>query len=273
MTCQRGGISHPLLMLPPSPNFRIFWHALPPRLAGFALCAFGSLLSPCQAFTTTFLDGDFTTTWNTVDPTNGRTTDQDSGDGGSFVTSVVSSGGNPGAFLDIRLNIGSDNRVMGTFSWREDFTIHPATVGGITQIQYSFDAKRGDSNAVGNAQAFGLAIRQNGIHYYNYYANSLTSWNTYSDSDLTASEFAVYGGDFDEATLGGFLTPDFSATGAPITFGYMRMNSTVGGSAFVHGQMDNYSVSVTHNLIPEPSLSILAFGGFVTAASLRRKRA
>jgi hypothetical protein len=37
--------------------------------------------------------------------------------------------------------------------------------------------------------------------------------------------------------------------------------------------MDNYSVSVTHNLIPEPSLATLALGGIVTAASLRRKRA
>ena len=273
MTCQQRGFSDPLLMLPSSLDTRISRFALKPRLAGLSLCVFGSLLSPCHAFTTTFIDGDFTTTWNTVAPTNGRTTDQDSGDGGSFVTTVLSSGGNPGAFLDIRLNIGMDNRIMGTFSWREDFTIHPATVGGITHVQYSFDAKRGDSNAAGNAQAFGFAIRQNGIHYYNYNANSLTSWNSYSDTDLTAAEFGVYGGDLDEATLGGFLTPDFSASGAPITFGYMRLNSTVGSSAFVHGQMDNYSVVVTHNLIPEPSLATLALGGLVTAASLRRKRA
>lgn len=240
---------------------------IPPILRMMWACL---LVLPTQAVTTLFSDGDFTTPWTTVMPTNGTTTDQDSGGGGSQATSVSLTGGNPGAFLDILLNIGSNSRIVGTFSWRDDFTIDPAAVGGITNISYSFDSKRGAASNLGNAQAFGIAIRQNGIHYYNYNANSLTSWETYSDSDLTVGELAVYGGEADEAAAGGFLTPDFSATGAPITFGYMRLNSTVGSNAFVHGFMDNYSVTVEHPLVPEPSVIALVLGGMLFAGRRRR---
>lgn len=238
-----------------------------------SLCALGLVLAtfPVGAATTVFTDGDFVSTWNTVMPTNGLTTNPDSGGGGSQTTTVSLSGGNPDSFLDIRLNVGSNNRIVGTFSWREDFTINPAAVGGITNISYSFDAKRGASTNAGNAQAFGIAIRQNGIHYYNYNANSLTTWNTYSDTNLTNAELAVYGGESDEASAGGFETPDFSASGAPITFGYMRLNSTVGSNVFVHGFMDNYSVTVEHNLVPEPTLSVLVLMG-AAAFTARRRR-
>ncbi|WP_269539990.1 PEP-CTERM sorting domain-containing protein [Cerasicoccus fimbriatus] len=225
-----------------------------------------------SAFTTVFSDGDFDPIWNTVMPTNGTTTDPDAGGGGSQTTSVSATGGNPGAFLDILLNIGSSNRIVGTFSWRDDFTIDPAAVGGITNISYSFDAKRGASNNPGNAQAFGMAIEQNGIHYYSYNANSLTDWNNYSDSDFTIGELAVYPGEQDEAAAGGFETPDFSASGAPITFGYMRLNSTVGAAAFIHGFMDNYSVTVDHVLVPEPSTYALALGAVMLVGVVVRRR-
>lgn len=236
-------------------------------LLGFA----GATISS-QAATTVFADGNFNTVWNTVTPTNGTIADLDAGGGGSQTTTVTINGGNPNAFLNILLSIGSGERVVSSFSWRDDFTIDPAVVGGITNIGYSFDAKRGDATNSGNAQAFGMAIRQNGIHYYNYKSSILTTWNNYADSSFTPAELTVYGGQVDEAAAGGFEVPDFSATGAPITFGYMRYNSTLSSSVFVNGEMDNYEVTVEHNIVPEPSAAQMAMVGLLVGTIFLRRR-
>ena len=77
-------------------------------------CVAGATMSATAA-TTVFSDGDFAPIWSVVTPTNGTTADPDAGGGGSEATSVAPSGGNPDAYLDIRLNIGSSNRIVGAF--------------------------------------------------------------------------------------------------------------------------------------------------------------
>ncbi len=93
------------------------------------------------------------------------------------------------------------------------------------------------------------------------------NWTTHTQSNLQASDFTIAA---DAETVPPITTgphPDFSATGAPITFGYLTTNGTPSTSYTVTGGVDNWSVDVH---VPEPaSLSVLALGALPL---LRRRR-
>ncbi|WP_308951515.1 hypothetical protein [Thalassobacterium maritimum] len=219
-----------------------------------------------------FSASDFPTAWDTVEVSSGPSSNPDGGGGGSASVSVAASGGNPGSYLNINLNVNGGYRIVTSFSFLPSFVHTPSTQGAINSLDYSFDTRRGGSTSPGNAQAYGLGIEQNGIHYYTYYADSITSWQTISETLIEADDFFVDGANTDEAAIAGAATPDFSASGSAITFGYWRGNSTTVGSAYAEGYMDNYNVTLDYAPVPEPSQVAWALGIVSLCVVMIRRR-
>lgn len=166
--------------------------------------------------------------------------------GGSVTATQIATGGAPGAFrritnsMNSALGFGFSNTVYGAH-FRAGAVYDPATTGAVLSIAYSEDSQRNSS--VGGVQACGLALRQNGTIYYGPLFLTPTTvgvWATNTQATLVAAQF--------DAIAPGLQTPDFSPTGAPIEFGFVRGNSTsVGGSGGqTIGGIDDWSVIVTH---------------------------
>lgn len=225
-----------------------------------------SSLQIAQSEVTVFSQSDFTTAWTTTDPTNGTVTSPGAGGGGSYLVNAETTGGNPDSYLSIRLNIGSNSRIVETFSFVESFTHNPSTQGAINHIDYSFDTQRGAATNPGNAQGYGIALKQGNFHYYIYNADADLTWKNVTQANVSAADFVPFYAERDAATLAGSYTPNFSETGETITFGYYRGNSTVFTSAFVVGHLDNYSVSIDHETAPVPEAN--HFGSLLGALAL-----
>lgn len=133
-------------------------------------------------------------------------------------------------------------------------TWDPATQGPITSLIFS-ESRKTDSTG----QEFGPAIEQGGVFYYSdaSYLPS-TSWSTLTTGALTSSNFGT------ATTSNG---PNFTATGGPMTFGFVAINSTSDTTGFSTSALyDNYSISltVTPTGVPEPaSIGLLGICGLV----------
>jgi len=119
--------------------------------------------------------------------------------------------------------------------------VNLATLGGITQIDYSEDHR---CACIGGGMLWGPALEQGGQFYIvtgNVMPNSHTlPWQYETLSALTAI-------DFEEVSVTSSTWsnpashPDFSAGGAPITFGYVRAKAFISATTSL---LDNWSVSV-----------------------------
>jgi hypothetical protein len=99
----------------------------------------------------------------------------------------------------------------------ESFTYDPATQGAIISLDYSEDNITNNfSGIVGG----GINLRQNGDNFYYQFENlNNQQWQTRTALSIKATAFFAADGQHP-----GQL-PDFSATGAPIKFGYVRSNT------------------------------------------------
>jgi len=180
-----------------------------------------------------------------------------SGNGGTVSASQYTSGGNPGAYRRIEntVNAGSKSSpsVVYGFHIRSGATYDPSTQGPIAYIDYSEDSRM--FSGFGDGQGTGPALLQSGKYYYasGLYAKQ-SVWTTQTLSSLVAADFVNVSDPNDH--------PDFSASGAPITFGFVRYNSTRSAGYSITAGIDNWEVSVAS--VPEPrSLKL-----FVTALAL-----
>ena len=143
---------------------------------------------------------------------------------GSDGTAEPTDGGNPGSQRRMtHLLPGTDD---GDNNPTQITVVHvftgggwdPATDGALTSLNYSVDQIEHEPPFDGAAIGTLFVIIQNGTTYTtsindnNAYSN--TTWKTVRVDGLTPADFSPAPG------------PDFSATGAPITFGYLRSNTT-----------------------------------------------
>ncbi|MGH9672571.1 MAG: BACON domain-containing protein, partial [Bryobacteraceae bacterium] len=156
---------------------------------------------------------------------------------GAVSTFVVEQrqGGMPGAFRFLRQNFGVG--FMRVAHARTGAVYDPRRSGAIASIDYSFDG-----NLLGpiptRAVAYSILLVQNGTHYET--TNHIVTgggWTRYTGRNLIAADFARVAGT-------GPQTPDFSATGAPIQFGYLTANSSATVAGFTDSGIDNLSISV-----------------------------
>lgn len=142
------------------------------------------------------------------------------------------------------------------------FIYAPAVHGPVTSLDYSFDYKAFSAPYVG-AVGVNLVILQDGNYYTrpSYAAVPGNPWTHAAHTSLIASDFTLFGGTGN---------PDFSASGAPLTFGYFTGNGGSGIAAHLVATagIDNFAVAL--NTVPEPSALAIAAG--LVPALVRRRR-
>jgi hypothetical protein len=117
----------------------------------------------------------------------------------------------------------------------------PQAQGAFVDLDYFEDALL--EQGFGDGQATGIALRQNGNVYVRQVGTTPEfAWTAKKISGVTATQFAlVFEGGEDVN-----VHPDFSASGAPIEFGFMRRNSTsVGANGYqIVALIDNWTVLI-----------------------------
>ena len=203
-------------------------------------------VSLAQAATTSFFDGTFNNSdWSLTVFTNGA--------GGNATATQQLSGGNPGAFfqiVDITPSAPAPNDLGQVFPvfMRAGATHNPSTQGPITSVDYAEDSilLRGGGDGLGA----GVALIQNGKVYLGpEHVTPSFMWTHFANAGMGADQFALLlpvSQWFSTAITDPTQHPNFSASGAPIQFGFYRGNSTgFGGGGYTRtGGIDNWSVTV-----------------------------
>lgn len=230
------------------------------RGGALALVASLLLVSHSKAGSVTFFDGTFADAdWSVQ----------------AFLDGTVSSlqvgaGGNPGEFrqtehanLDTGQSIlvahlhapavydpAADGEIAAI-----DLALDVKFLGGSTgtlQVGYRLLAEQGGSLFVGGASAVAMGPGDGA---------PAASWESFAVPGLVATDFTLLDGSGDL---------DFSAAGAPITFGFHTSNTvTLDGTSTLSG-IDNWSVAV--HAVPEPVRELLFVTGLVVLATAARRR-
>ncbi|MEO8431178.1 MAG: hypothetical protein ABI592_06675 [Acidobacteriota bacterium] len=161
------------------------------------------------------------------------------------------------------VNLGP-SLILGTHIYTP-FTYNPASSGPITTISYSENAIC-LSGCFGQGQSTGIALLQGGNLYVStvfLITGPSTSFHPVAASGLTAADFArvaVTATSFFDNTL----HPDFSASGAPIQFGFYRANSAGAGVNYtLVAGIDDFSLAINPAPTTVPTLNPFAMGGLV----------
>lgn len=155
------------------------------------------------------------------------------------------SGGNPGAFRRMVIQIPPQSGVGRVFYTSLVAAYDPATQGAIRLIDYAEDGISLQPN-VSTSTDSAMLLEQAGRHYVANQRNDatsfiLTSWSSnQSRASLRAVDFGLLDGPPCET---GERCPDFSTQGAPMRFGYWRFSFGTQGDRIAHG-IDNWQVTV-----------------------------
>ena len=201
------------------------------------------LVVPTAASAVTFSDGTFAPAdWLTSVHTFNHP-------GGS--AAQVLTGGNPAEHrtsVHLVANSGASRIVV--IGLRVGAVVDPSTLGGIGGVNYSEDSMCAtvDGCTVGGQGRF-PALIQGGTFYINVSAGNtlvLNSWTPFSTTGLIATDFEELSVTSTGTVIAG-SHPDFTASGAPIQFGYARGNSSSNART---GRIDNWSVTVSGTATP-----------------------
>ena len=110
-------------------------------------------------------------------------------------------------------------------------------------------------------------IVQSGTYYFGTYSISTANvWVSRVFLGLTVSDFTKQAGT-------GPLNPDFSASGAAISFGYLTGNGSGVLNAFssTTSGVDNFIASVNQLSAPEPAAAMIVMLGLAGLTRLRRR--
>ncbi|GJQ28975.1 MAG: hypothetical protein HBSAPP03_08590 [Phycisphaerae bacterium] len=224
------------------------------RILGYSIVAV-MLASGSAGAAVTYTDGTFT-------PSNwGFELVTLAAGGTSSATQVA--GGNPGMARQLTNSVNGGGTVWGVsrYGTTNATRYEPMTTGAILSVDFAIDY-RFVQGAGGDGHALVLAAKQGTAVFGAAYTvtGSSGAWGTYAITGVTAADFTRLDG-----AAGGI---DFSATGAPIRFGFAVGNSSTGTPYSNTVMYDNFEV-VVHN-VPAPGVGLLAGAGLLTLARRRR---
>ncbi len=164
------------------------------------------------------------------------------GTGNIDALSTPSAGGNPGAYREMQMSLGtapSDGVALAQIY--TPFTWNPVQDGPISQLSYSLDCAVFD----GTPTRLGLIVEQEGM-IYAHIIDPLAAagyWTSYSDNKLHAADFPPLN-PFDSGL------PDFTTAGAPLRFGFATGQFAIfaDGAATLHHGLDNWRVLINDEI-------------------------
>ena len=183
---------------------------------------------------------------------------------GGTSTGTQTTGGNPGFGREVTNNliIGGTIYALHRYGTTAATRYDPPISGAISAVDFSIDSKW-FSGIGGLGHGITIGAKQGTVVFRAGFdvTGSTGLWETHAASGFTAPDFFAVNG---SATL-----IDFSATGAPIRFGFVVSNGAVNESYTNVVLYDNFRV-VVHN-VPSPGVpAVLGLGGL--AAFARRRR-
>ena len=211
-------------------------------MAGVALAAsMGADAQTSVVSDNTFLDANWTLTTFVAGNPGSVVAGQSGGIGSPAPSRVVSDTVGPAP------SVSTESVIMGV-SIYTPFTYNPGASGAIGTINYS-EVAACTSGCFGAGQSTGPALLQGG-NYYVLIPSIITgpgsAFANHSANGLTAADFGLVA-----VTTAGQLAdpavhPNFSASGLPIQFGFLRANgSSNGGAGYtLAAAIDNWQISV-----------------------------
>jgi len=176
----------------------------------------------------TYSDGAFGGTWS-----SSKIYDSTPGASATFSSFTSPAGGNPNAYRDTTHTFGGGAIIVAHMN---SAAVHNPATEPVYSIEYTWDLRHSTGVSIGGAVGYRLAIQQGGAIYGgpndDIYS---TSWTPFSRTNLLPSHFTLWSGF-------GPATPDFSATGAPMTLGFLSANSAGPGSVTKVSGLDNWNV-------------------------------
>lgn len=182
----------------------------------------------------TYADGSFGFNW-----TSTKIYDSTPGATATFASVTPIIGGNPGTFRETTHTWGAGAILVAHLN---SAAVHNPATEPVYSIDTSWDLKHTTGVSIGGAVGYRLAIQQGSAIYGGPNDDIFsTSWTSFSRTNILPSDFTLWSGF-------GSPTPDFSATGAPMTLGFISANSQ-GGPGFVTkvSGIDNWVV-VMHTM-------------------------
>lgn len=219
--------------------------------------------APAEATTLSFEDGDF-------DPADWSFQLFNFHTGGSATPSQALVGGNPDSSQEVAYTTNAatdmaDNAAIYVFHAFSGAVVDPSVAGAIATVDYFWDVKA----VTGGSVFSGPALMQGGNVYVSAGLLELTGTSTVWRSVSRIGVLDVnYGRIQNLLEIDPAQDPDFSASGAPITFGYFSAlaGGLGGGSISATGAFDNWRVDV--QLVPEPGLvALLALAALSAGAT------
>jgi hypothetical protein len=195
----------------------------------------------------------------------------DTGGTASFTTSQQVAGGNPGSFRQTTHSIPDAGQSIVLAHLFTEVAFDPGISASIAAIDFALDL-RFIGGSVGTSQVgHQLLLAQGGSLYRAPSTASAValgpgnglpgSWSSHSFAGLVA-------GDFVRASGSGPATPDFSASGDPIQFGYLTQNTSIDTAIATTSGVDNWRVEIH---VPEPSAAALLAAPLVALAARTRR--
>ena len=214
------------------------------------LVACGLANRESQGETMTFSDGDFAE-WSFGELSSSNS---------SATASVAETSGNPLPSITVTTRTGS---IAWGWAINEAAVWNPSIHGPISTISLDIDVK--SITGWGQGQALRLVVEQEGRLYFgpdpgvSHNTGSSSTWHTVSGGPLLAEDFVHMTGPW---SWDPGENPDFSSGGAPLQFGFAAGNANSGTYTQLY---DNWSMSL--DVIPEPSTTMMMLGGGVVALS------
>lgn len=182
----------------------------------------------------------------------------------------VATGGNPGSYRQMSHDLPAASNIIVWHTYNA-VGYDPATQGAITSIDYSEDRIELSPPFAGAAIGGAFILQQGGGTWVanNNLVFSNLSWAPVSLTGLVASNFI--------ASIGATGSPDFSTSGAPITFGIQRSNTNSnplesGVAVTTTNGLDNWQVTINQAVVPAPAAVWLLGTGVVGLIGWSRRR-